>query len=74
MKALKFLIAAVISATALAQPAAALEPLPQEKYINDRLIAARIADRAVILQRGETVWNGPVNDLTSDLTERYLGV
>ncbi len=50
MKALKFLIAkfliaAVISATALAQPAAALEPLPQEKYINDRLIAARIADR-----------------------------
>ena len=35
---------------------------------------SRIADRAVILQRGETVWNGPVNDLTSDLTERYLGV
>ena len=26
-------------------PAAALEPLSQEKYINDRLIAARIADR-----------------------------
>ena len=35
---------------------------------------SRIADRAVILQRGETVWNGQVNDLTSDLTERYLGV
>lgn len=29
----------------LASPAAALEPLSQEKYINDRLIAARIADR-----------------------------
>ena len=35
---------------------------------------SRIADRAVILQRGETVWNGQVNDLASDLTERYLGV
>ena len=30
---------------ATAGPAAALEPLPQEKYINDRLIAARVADR-----------------------------
>ena len=29
----------------LASPAAALEPLSQEKYINDRLLAARIADR-----------------------------
>lgn len=29
----------------LAGPAAALEPLSQEKHINDRLIAARIADR-----------------------------
>ena len=29
----------------LATPAAALEPLSQEKYINDRLVAARIADR-----------------------------
>ncbi|MCB1421700.1 MAG: ABC transporter ATP-binding protein, partial [Nitratireductor sp.] len=35
---------------------------------------SRIADRATILQRGETVWNGPINDLTSELTERYLGV
>ena len=35
---------------------------------------SRIADRATILQRGETVWNGPIGDLTSDLTERYLGV
>lgn len=40
------LISAVIGATLLASvPAAALEPLSQEKYVNDRLIAARIADR-----------------------------
>ncbi|MBV0892261.1 DUF5333 domain-containing protein [Paracoccus sp. Z118] len=37
------LVAAALAA--LASPAAALEPLPQERYINDRLIAARIADR-----------------------------
>lgn len=38
--------AAVAATLALtATPAAALEPLSQEKYINDRLIAARIADR-----------------------------
>lgn len=36
----------MIAALALtASPAAALEPLSQERYINDRLIAARIADR-----------------------------
>lgn len=29
---------------ALATPAAALEPLSADKYINDRLIAARVAD------------------------------
>jgi hypothetical protein len=39
------LIPAVLIAATLATPAAALEPLAQEKYINDRLIAARIADR-----------------------------
>ncbi|MCF3972430.1 DUF5333 domain-containing protein [Paracoccus salsus] len=31
--------------TLAATPAAALEPLAQERYINDRLVAARIADR-----------------------------
>ncbi len=41
---MKLIPAALIAAT-LATPAAALEPLSQEKYINDRLIAARIADR-----------------------------
>lgn len=45
MKTLKTLIAGAVLGAALAAPAAALEPLAQEKYINDRLIAARIADR-----------------------------
>lgn len=39
------LIGAVVLGLLSAVPAAALEPLSQEKYINDRLIAARIADR-----------------------------
>lgn len=43
-KAMKLLPIALIGAL-LASPAAALEPLSKEKYINDRLIAARIADR-----------------------------
>ena len=37
--------AAAIAVMALSSPASALEPLPQERYINDRLIAARVADR-----------------------------
>ncbi len=41
---MKLIPAALIAAT-LATPALALEPLSQEKHINDRLIAARIADR-----------------------------
>jgi hypothetical protein len=43
--ALAALTAAMMTVGALATPAAALEPLSQERYINDRLIAARIADR-----------------------------
>ncbi|HWL58058.1 MAG TPA: DUF5333 domain-containing protein [Paracoccus sp. (in: a-proteobacteria)] len=43
---MKALGTVLIAATLLsASPAAALEPLSQEKYVNDRLIAARIADR-----------------------------
>lgn len=43
---MKRLIPAALAAVmAVGSPAAALEPLSQEKYINDRLIAARIADR-----------------------------
>lgn len=43
---MKSLTAAILTlGIAAATPALALEPLGQEKYINDRLIAARIADR-----------------------------
>lgn len=37
--------AALVGATLSASPALALEPLSQNKYVNDRLIGARIADR-----------------------------
>jgi len=33
-----------------------------------------IADNATILQRGETVWTGSFADLTSDITEQFVGV
>ena len=42
---MKKLIAIALTAATLAAPALALEPLAQERYINDRLIAARVADR-----------------------------
>ncbi len=35
---------------------------------------ASVADHAVILQRGETVWQGAIADLSSDLTTRLIGV
>lgn len=44
-KILAALTVAMMATAAPAAPAAALEPLSQERYINDRLIAARIADR-----------------------------
>ncbi|MAQ81708.1 MAG: ABC transporter ATP-binding protein [Maritimibacter sp.] len=31
-------------------------------------------DHAVILERGRTVWAGPFADLTTDISERHLGV
>ena len=34
----------------------------------------KIADRAVIIERGQTVWAGQSADLTADLADRYLGV
>ncbi len=37
-------IAALVTLAALAVPAAALVPLPQERHINDSLIQARVAD------------------------------
>ncbi|MBA4490178.1 ABC transporter ATP-binding protein [Paracoccus sp. S1E-3] len=33
-----------------------------------------ISDRAVVLQRGTTVWAGPMADLTPDISERLIGV
>lgn len=42
---MKKLIALALTAATLAAPAAAQAPLAQERYINDRLIAARVADR-----------------------------
>ncbi|MFN3208601.1 MAG: ABC transporter ATP-binding protein [Roseovarius sp.] len=35
---------------------------------------AQVADRAVLLERGETVWAGSMGDLTPDVSERYIGV
>ncbi|RBO51736.1 ABC transporter ATP-binding protein [Rhodovulum sp. BSW8] len=34
----------------------------------------RIADRAVILEKGASVWTGPADGLTPALVDRYLGV
>lgn len=42
---IKLSFSAAVAAAILAGPASALEPLSQERYVNDRLIAARIADR-----------------------------
>lgn len=41
---MKTMILAAAAAVTFASPAIAREPLAQERYINDRLIAARIAD------------------------------
>ncbi len=35
---------------------------------------ANIADRAVILEKGHSVWDGTLSDLTEDVSNRYLGV
>ncbi|MGR3513060.1 MAG: ABC transporter ATP-binding protein [Paracoccaceae bacterium] len=35
---------------------------------------ARVADRAVILERGQTVWIGAMAEVTSEVGERFLGV
>ncbi len=34
----------------------------------------QIANNAAIIQRGETVWSGSINDLSTDITHRYIGV
>lgn len=35
---------------------------------------SKVADHAVVLARGETVWDGPIGELTSEIKDRYLGV
>lgn len=35
---------------------------------------SQIADRAVILERGETVWTGAPSELSADIADKYLGV
>ena len=34
----------------------------------------QIADHAALLERGATVWSGPMATLTPDITDRYLGL
>ena len=33
-----------------------------------------VADRAAVLERGKTVWAGPIAELTPEISERYVGV
>lgn len=42
----------------------------------DKTIAelANVADRAVILERGKSVWSGDFTALTPEISEKYLGV
>ena len=35
---------------------------------------SQIADRAVILQRGADVWSGKFEDLSEEISSRYIGV
>ena len=35
---------------------------------------SQVADKAVILARGKTVWSGAIPDMTPDISERYIGV
>ncbi len=59
---------------------AALRRLKQETNVAILLIdkslkeLAAVSDRAVILERGRTVWSGVMGELTHDITERYVGV
>ena len=35
---------------------------------------ATVADRAVVLERGRSVWTGRLEEMTSDMADRWLGV
>ena len=34
----------------------------------------QICDRATVLERGRSVWDGPISDLDSETSRRFLGV
>lgn len=57
-----------------------LHRLKQETNVSILLIdkslkeLALVSDRAVILERGKTVWSGAMVDLGHDITEKYVGV
>lgn len=59
---------------------AALRRLKTETSVSILLIdksvgeLAAISDRAIILERGKTVWAGRMGDLTADISERFVGV
>ena len=59
---------------------AALRKLKSETSVAILLIdkslaeLSSVSDKAVILERGKTVWSGPMADLSNDITERYVGV
>lgn len=59
---------------------AAIAALKQQSALSillvDKSLAelARVADNAVILQRGATVWDGEFAALSEDISSRYIGV
>ncbi|WP_170377950.1 ABC transporter ATP-binding protein [Ruegeria atlantica] len=59
---------------------AALHRLRQETNVAILLIdkslkeLAAVSDKAVILERGRTVWTGAITDLTPEISEKYVGV
>ena len=34
----------------------------------------QVADRAVILEKGVSVWSGPMDDANGDVVQKYLGL
>ena len=42
-----------------------------DKSINE---LRKVCDKAVILERGATVWQGKMKSLTSEITQQYVGV
>ncbi len=59
---------------------AAIRQLKQETGVAILLIdkslkeLASVSDRAVILERGTTVWSGAMSELTPEISEKYVGV